>query len=180
MGRWQFAFASHDVLATVQHASSQPRSSLLRCALQMALTRPPARQADASSVDRAAQCRDTHVWIDAVEDCHCRREYEVLLRKVLGFKKKPAAIALYWFSTQGHTFYNNAQDDLDILARCASCEKPSGLATQHNVSLPGFVDAVHERTDVRACSGLSASTSSACYPRRSSAGGAAGTTASRL
>ena len=49
-----------------------------------------------------------------------RREYEVLLRKVLGFEKRPAVIALYWFSRHGHRFYDNGQDDMDILARRAS------------------------------------------------------------
>ena len=52
-----------------------------------------------------------------------RREYEVLLRKALSFQRTPAVIALYWYSTQNHVFYDNAQDDLDILARCASWGK---------------------------------------------------------
>ncbi len=47
-----------------------------------------------------------------------RRDYEALVRKILQYPKRPAVVALYWFSTgTRHRFYENSQDDMDVIAR---------------------------------------------------------------
>ena len=61
-----------------------------------------------------------HKSADATEAVrYFRRDYEILLRKVLALQKRPAVISLYWFSTFHHAFYDSSQDEMDILARCA-------------------------------------------------------------
>ena len=61
------------------------------------------------------------LWPDADTHDSRRRDYEALMRKVLQYPRQPAVIALYWFSTgTRHRFYENSQDDMDVIARCVA------------------------------------------------------------
>ena len=67
----------------------------------------------------------------------CRRDYEVLLRKLLSFDRQPAVIALYWYMRDARSFVDTAQDEMDILARCAADLQLANLASAATLASAG-------------------------------------------
>ena len=49
-----------------------------------------------------------------------RRGFEVLIRKLLAYKHKPALIVLHWWSPQTRDFWQSAEDELEVFSKCAA------------------------------------------------------------
>ena len=64
-----------------------------------------------------------------------RREYEILMRKVMALEHQPAVMALYWWSPWHHRFFQSSQDEMDVIARCRRCSSMY-FATEPPVQRP--------------------------------------------
>ena len=48
-----------------------------------------------------------------------RRGFEILLRKLLAYKRAPALIVLHWWSPRTKEFWQSAEDELEVFNKCA-------------------------------------------------------------
>ena len=49
--------------------------------------------------------------------CRYRRGFEVLIRKLLAYKHKPAVIVLHWWSPRTREFWESAEDELEVFSK---------------------------------------------------------------
>jgi hypothetical protein len=80
-----------------------------------------------------------------------RREYEILMRKVMALERQPAVMALYWWSPWHHRFFQSSQDEMDVIARCRHCSTMHADRESLEITFPASHDGEDSVAGCKTC-----------------------------